>query len=190
MTTPRPKPEDRDRAMADAAAREMAAALFRVAAATEPDAFTIEPIFPGSTLTERRPAPVPALRAALLLARLLTGEARRQVRRAREAGLSWAELAPAVDAEDAASAYEWSAGPTSARWDARSVVWRCPTCGQLVTDRGPSDGHPDDEERGHSHVRPRPTAVRRLWLWQRRSEEQRLWLWFFGRSEERQRAKG
>ena len=150
MTTPDDATRRRDQAMADAVGSEMAAALSRVVAAAAPDAFSIEPIFPGSTVTGRRPAPVPALRAALLLARMLSGEARRQVRRAREVGLSWAELAPAVDAEDAVSAYEWAAGPGSSRWDVRSVVWRCPTCRQLVTDRGPYDGHPDDEERGHA----------------------------------------
>ena len=80
--------------MADAAGREVPAAVFRVVTAADPGAFAIEPIFPGAQSTARVPARVQALTAALLLSRLFTGEARRQVRRAREAGLSWAELAP------------------------------------------------------------------------------------------------
>lgn len=158
MTAP-----DRDRMMADAAGREVSSAVFRLVTAAEPDAFTVEPVFPGAASTVRVPAPVPALRAALLLSRLFTGEARRQVRRAREAGVSWASLAPAVDAEDAEAAYEWAVGPGGSRWDARSVLWRCPSCAELVTDWGPYNGHPDDNEHGHDGGCTRHVAEVAAW---------------------------
>lgn len=163
MTTPEATP-NWARVMADAAGREVTAAVSRLVTAADPDAFTTEPVVPGAQLTVRVPAPVPALRAALLLSRLFTGEARRQVRRAREAGMSWAELAPAVDAADGEAAYEWAVGPDSSRWDARSFVWRCPSCGALVTDWGPYNGHPDDNEHGHARDCARHVAEVAVWL--------------------------
>ena len=86
----------------------------------------------------------------MLLARIARTDALRHVRRAREAGTSWADLAAAVDAEDGQAALDWAAGPhgdaISLRAD-RYVLWRCPACDQLVRDYGPDAGHP---------TRPRP----------------------------------
>jgi hypothetical protein len=163
MTAPDPA-RDRDRLMADAAGREVPAAVFRVVTAADPDAVTTELIFRGSPLTARMPAPVPALTAALLLSRLFTGEARRQVRRAREAGLSWAELAPVLDVGDGEAAFEWAAGATDDRWRRSSVTWRCPTCGELVSDYGPYESHPDDNESGHARDCDRHVAEVAVWL--------------------------
>ena len=112
MTSPGSDP-DRDRAMAEAAGREVPAVLFRVVTAADPDAVTVEPIFPGSQLDTRVPTPLAGLRAAVLLSRLFTGEIRRQIRRSREAGLSWAKLAVLVDAADAVAAWR----QTRDSWD-------------------------------------------------------------------------
>lgn len=158
MTTTDPTPTlqpdpdlDLDRAMGDAARREAPVTVFRiVAAAADPDAFTVEPIYPGAQTTERVPAPVPALRAALLLARHATTTARRQVRRAREAGLSWADIAPVLDAEDGQAAYEWATGGVEDHWRRSSVTYRCPSCAELIADYGPYENHPDDCESGHT----------------------------------------
>ena len=160
VTAPTP---DRDGALAEAARREVPAALLRVVSAADPDAFTVEPIYPGAQTTAREPLPVPAARAALRLSRLFEREARRQVRRAREAGMSWAELAPAVDAEDGPAAYEWATGPDRYR-ATRPFVWRCPACAEMVTDRGPCNGHPDDDESGHARDCARHVAAVAVWL--------------------------
>lgn len=151
MTTTDPTPTlQPDRAMGDAARREAHAALSRVVAAADPDAFAVGPIWPGSALTERQPAPVPALTAALLLSRLFTDQARRQIRRAREAGVSWAGLAPVLGMDDGEAAFEWATGGVEDRWRRSSVPYRCPACAELICDYGPYENHPEDNESGHA----------------------------------------
>jgi hypothetical protein len=34
--------------------------------------------------------------------------------------------------------------------DRRTVSWTCASCGEWITDSGPYNGHPDDDERGHA----------------------------------------
>jgi hypothetical protein len=150
---------DRDRAMAEAAGREVRAALLRVVTAVDPDAVTVEPIFPGSQLDAQVPTPAAGLRAAVLLSRLFTGEAGRQIRRGREAGLSWAELAVLVDAADGEAAFEFAIGPGDDRWYRPSFTWRCPACAELISDHGPYESHPDDNEAGHAADCPRHVAA-------------------------------
>lgn len=168
MTTTDPTPTlQKDRAMADAARQEAHAALSRVVAAADPDAFTSEPFFPGAQSTTRVPTPVPALRAALLLSRLFTAEARRQVRRAREAGVSWADLAPALDMEDGEAAFEWATGGVEDQWRRSSVPYRCPACAELIADYGPYENHPEDNESGHTTDCTRRAAALAHWSDQR-----------------------
>jgi hypothetical protein len=154
---------DQDPAMS-AAAREVHGAVLRVVTASAPLAFTVAPIWPGSPLTERQPAPVPALRAAVLLSRLFSAEARRQVRRAREAGVSWADLAPVLDAEDGQAAFEWATGGAEDSWRRAAVTYRCPSCGGLVSDYGPYENHPDDNESGHAPDCARHLAALVTWF--------------------------
>lgn len=153
----------RDRALS-AAAQVVRGAVFRVVSAADPDAFTVEPVFSGSSLTERQPVPVPALRAAALLSRMFITQARRQVRRAREAGVSWADLAPALDMEDGQAAFEWATGGGIAdQWRRSAVTWRCPACGGLVGDYGPYESHPADNESGHTTDCTRLAAAVAAW---------------------------
>ena len=151
----------RGRSAIDAARRELTAAIARIVASADPDAFTVEPIFPGAAITHRTPTPGPALAAALALWQVAGREMRTQIRRSREAGQSWAELAvplrPVLDLpEDAppyeagTAAFDWAAGPPRGSFDDRYVIWRCPPCGGLVTDYGPGAGSPEDSESGHS----------------------------------------
>lgn len=149
------------RERADLARRELTAAVARIVGSTDPDAFTVEPVFHGSTITSRRPTPVPALAAALALWQAAEHEMRSQIRRSREAGQSWAELAvplrPVLDLPDGAPPYDagaaafcWAAGPGRRAFDDRYLTWRCRDCGALVTDYGPDAGSPEDSETGHS----------------------------------------
>jgi hypothetical protein len=141
--------------------RELTSAIARIVASTDPAAFTIEPIFPGAAITARTPTPGAALAAALAVWQAAGREMRTQIRRSREAGQSWAELAvplrPVLDLpEDAppyeagTAAFDWAAGPPRRTVDDRYVIWRCPSCGRLVSDYGPGAGTPEDSETGHS----------------------------------------
>ena len=156
----------RGRSASDAARRELTAAVARIVASADPAAFTVEPIFPGAAITARVPTPGAALAAALALWQVAGREMRTQIRRSREAGQSWAELAvplrPVLDLpedappyEAAMAAFDWAAGPARGSFDDRYVIWRCPACGGLVTDYGPDAGTPEDSEPGHA-----PTCAR------------------------------
>lgn len=160
----------RERSDTDAARRELTAAITRIVTTTDPDAFTVEPIFPGAASTVRVPAPAAALVAALTLWQAAGREMRTQIRRSREAGQSWAELAvplrPVLDVPESApldgaatAAFGWAAGPARRMFDDRYVSWRCPACGGLVTDHGPDAGSPEDSEAGHSASCPRLGAA-------------------------------
>ncbi|MFE3222907.1 hypothetical protein [Nocardia sp. NPDC059228] len=72
-------------------------------------------------------------------------------------GSSWAEIATAmtIDPDEvddpAIEAFERVAPPDRYRWRADNyTTWTCVSCGQRVTDRGPYDGHPVDNESGHA----------------------------------------
>ena len=133
-------------------------------------AFTVEPIFPGAASTHRRPTPAAALAAAVTIWQVARRETRTQIRRAREAGQTWTELAaplrPVLDLpEDAppyeagTAAFDWAAGPARSMFDDRYVIWRCPDCEALVTDHGPDAGGPEDSETGHSPACARLAAA-------------------------------
>lgn len=73
-------------------------------------------------------------------------------REARRHGRSWAEIADVlgIDADEvsdpAVAAYERVAGTG---WSS-ITSWRCACCEQRVSDRGPWNPHPDDNETGHA----------------------------------------
>ena len=165
--SPRPDLQTKDHTLnetpraTDIARRELTSAIARIVASTDPDAFTVEPIFHGSAITARLPMPGPALAAALTLWQAAGQEMRTQIRRSREAGQSWAELAVPLRSvldlpEDAApyeagtAAFDWAAGPARRAFDDRYVIWRCPSCERLVSDYGPDAGSPEESETGHS----------------------------------------
>jgi hypothetical protein len=85
-------------------------------------------------------------------------------RAARAAGRSWDEIAEVLGVEDDGES-GWRRGervyrllvegeplPGAARspFDRSSTYWRCGTCQGLVTDRGPFEAHPTDNESGHA----------------------------------------
>ncbi|HEX6336710.1 MAG TPA: hypothetical protein VFZ85_07135, partial [Jiangellaceae bacterium] len=51
----------------------------------------------------------------------------------------------------AEAAYERFAGPP-ASWPLQgpSFVWRCRACDRVISDRGPYESHPDDNQPGHA----------------------------------------
>ncbi|MCI2424046.1 hypothetical protein MOQ72_42280 [Saccharopolyspora sp. K220] len=119
------------------------------------NAIVERPIDDGLTLTY----PVPAdYTEGIAAARRVAAEAHRLLneyaRKARGQGHSWRELAAALDVsgeyDPAAAAFELIAGEPLRTFDEQTTSWRCDSCGQYVTDRGPYTGHPVDCERGHA----------------------------------------
>ena len=98
--------------------------------------------------------------------------AREYIRQAREAGHDWDQIGqalgitPNADTDQAGltpaeAAYTYAAGnphtDTAARYG-RTFAWRCRSCRQAVSDRGPIAG-PADNEPGHAENCPRLAAA-------------------------------
>jgi len=98
------------------------------------------------------------------------------IRQAREAGHSWDQIgqtlgvAPNADADQTGlsiveAAYSYAAGSpqtgTAIRYG-RSFVWRCRSCDQAISDRGPIAG-PADDELGHAEDCARIAAAIAEW---------------------------
>jgi len=137
-------------------------------AASDPEAFETRPIFPGATSTERAPRPLSAVAAAVRVADMAAGRARELAAKARGDGATWSEVADAAGLQPdpnrsrAEAAFEWAAGPPPGGWSwswETSVGWDCRACGRWVTDRGPYNPPPDDNESGHAADCPRHRAA-------------------------------
>jgi hypothetical protein len=135
---------------------------------------------PGFPQYGNRPQPDPltAVRAARTVrqeAAQLLGE---HIDRARGAGHTWAELAAALGLTkladeagipDGQAAFCWATtgridgdrGPVWGYEPRRS--WRCASCQERVTDHGPFNGNPGDDETGHAPDCPRHTAELTAW---------------------------
>jgi hypothetical protein len=112
------------------------------------------PAFPGalSTITFAEPlAGIRLARARAAAARRVTGD---YIRHARQAGHSWHAIGQALGLDDQGdlsdAAVDYAIGPVDSwsRLDA-SFTWTCLDCDGHIADRGPSGGHPEDEEPGH-----------------------------------------
>lgn len=148
------------------AAGEQARRLVREVAVDVFGAVVVETPIPGFTvLTDvGLDDPLTGVRAALLLRGVVEGQLHGHARAARAAGRSWDEIGGALDLPDyefdsrAEITFTWlvegrepdpdtDALPT---FRAPSTHWRCSSCDQPVTDRGPFESHPDDNETGHA----------------------------------------
>lgn len=114
--------------------------------------------------------PLAGIRAALLVRAVGAAQLYQHATDARAAGRSWEEIGEALELPCVAAgasrpsgeaAFEWlieghepeppdSSGVRLFREPAAS--WRCGKCGALVTDRGPFESHPDDNESGHAET--------------------------------------
>lgn len=123
-----------------------------------PGAVTQRPVAGHASATRLAPIDYAAgVAAAQLVADYAHRLVGRYALKAREDGLSWHDLAVVLDLADsdeesdpATRVYEHIAPKPPSVFDPRSVAWRCATCGGLVTDHGPYNGHPDDQEVGHA----------------------------------------
>lgn len=116
--------------------------------------------------------PASGLTFALMLEAAAHQKAGMYARRARAVGITWRQVGEILkprfwpDEEDAydlsVKAFEWAAGPADSHWNRTygpSVTWRCPACGKTITDRGPYEAHPGEQEKGHADACPRFAAA-------------------------------
>ncbi|QBS43576.1 hypothetical protein [Nocardia sp. CS682] len=93
--------------------------------------------------------------------------------KARGQGHSWDDIADAfgIDrdevSEPAVEAFQRVAPPERYGWGDNNACWTCTSCNQRVTDRGPYEGNPADNETGHGEDCERHqreiSAYRRQW---------------------------
>jgi hypothetical protein len=133
-----------------------------VRAATPPDQMLDRRIRPESEYSWPEPTPLAGLRAALTVVRLAQQQAYKFVLGLRGEGTSWREVADLLDIpwsdeySRAERAYELVLGPDpeeSSAFYTRNLYWHCGGplgCGKYITDRGPYNGHPQDNEDGHA----------------------------------------
>jgi len=119
--------------------------------------------------THTEAEPLEGIAAALLAVGHARGLLYSYVRTARSDGLTWRQVGKALALEKQAKheerplaelAFEYIAGAGDA-WRPSTFGWRCGSCLQMVTDRGPYNGHPRDDEYGHSASCQRLRRARR-----------------------------
>lgn len=123
----------------------------------DPSAFETVHIWPGAHSTDTRPLPLPALRAAILVRDVASRRVVEWAQACRGAGVSWRDLAPVLGVEDAVDAFYVLRG------DWERVYWRCRSCDAQVTDFGPFNGNPIDDEQGHAEGCKRHNAEVAEW---------------------------
>jgi hypothetical protein len=126
------------------------------------EAIERRPRYDGDKHREPVPTPLAGLQAADWVVKRAGREIYEHVRRAREAGHSWEQIGQALDMRPvdgrsvAESAYERVAGrPADWSFSGPSFVWRCSACDRVISDRGPYENHPDDNQPGHTKDCPR-----------------------------------
>lgn len=120
------------------------------------DAVIERPISPRMSTPMPAPADWPQ---GIATARRVADSARTMMveyaRKARGDGYAWRDLAEplGVDgggSDPAVAAFELVAPEPYMPFDRRSTYWTCMSCEQHVTDCGPYEGHPTDNETGHA----------------------------------------
>jgi len=137
------------------------------------------PVWPGAFSTTRYAEPLAGIRAAQTVQRTAERVADDYVRHARVEGIGWREIGEALGlGEDgqrtgydlAVAAYEHVVGEPDLLRDP-SFYYTCPACEQGISDRGPYESHPEDNERGHAEGCTRLAADVAAWQAQRDAEE-------------------
>jgi hypothetical protein len=116
------------------------------------------PFGPGSALTVEYAEPFAGIRYALMLRDAAQQKIREYIKYARQEGLTWVQVGEALNLSTLAEergawiaelAFDQAADAEHARpFETLTFPWRSPACDGLVIDRGPSGGHPEDDEPG------------------------------------------
>lgn len=124
------------------------------------------PAWPGAVSnTIREPEPLAGIRAALAVQQAVKAAVRNYISTARSDGLPWHQIgdllreAGAIGdselAEDdspyyvAVAAFEYAASWSADLFRDPTFGWTCQSCGHRITDRGPYDSNPLDNQSGH-----------------------------------------
>lgn len=171
MTTPQPPTVDLG------PARDLVDRAIRAAVA--PGNLVEKPLFPGAQTITTRPTPLAGLQAALKVANLAQDKAHKFAVDLRGDGKSWLEVADLLEipwSEEYSRkerAYELVGGAVQHRRGAYAeprVYWYCGGplgCAEFITDRGPYNGAPANNEDGHANGCRRlaaETAAHDKWL--------------------------
>lgn len=155
-----------------------------VKAAVPADQMTTRKIRPESDYGFPEPRPLAGLQAALSVAHLAQHQAYTFAKGLRGEGSSWDDIADLLEIEWSEDytrrerAFELVAGPASRNGYDRYVFWTCGGprgCGERISDRGPYNGYPSDNEDGHAEGCRRLAAEveahhQQQDEWERRSE--------------------
>jgi hypothetical protein len=137
------------------------------------------PAWPGAAITTRYAEPLAGIRAAQTVRHAADRVAGDYVKYARVEGIGWREIGAALGlAQDgqrtgydlAVAAYEQVAGQPDG-FRNPSFYYACAACEQGITDRGPYESHPEDNERGHAAGCTRLAADITAWQAQRDAED-------------------
>ncbi|MCO7192646.1 hypothetical protein [Pseudonocardia sp. McavD-2-B] len=133
---------------------------------------------PGFTVfTDRKlDDPLAGVRAALLMRSVAEAQLYDYARSARAAGRSWDEIGAVLGLSTGGvpvgeEAFDWlvcGRVPDPERkgirsWRTPSAYWRCTSCDAQVTDDGPFESHPADNETGHTDSCTRHQADIAAW---------------------------
>jgi hypothetical protein len=145
------------------ASRAVETAVRRIVQVEHPadTAMVTEPIYVGAESTVLRPQPLQGIRAARLAKAMAVKQIREHAKRARSQGVHWGQIAAVLvepspydednpwksALDDMDRAFKEVADFINSRDYEPSFSWKCAMCGQLVTERIPSDG---DIETGHA----------------------------------------
>lgn len=172
--------DDRQQAVTDAASGAYWRMCVDVIKLAEADGAEVRQrqLFPGSLSMERYAEPLAGIRASATLANTAMRIKREYVGRGRGDGCTWHEIGEALrlaEGEDAkrgydlgVAAFEYMAGEPCI-WQQPAFGWRCGSCGAYITDRGPYESHPEDNEQGHAEACARFAAEVAAWQAERES---------------------
>lgn len=148
-----PTAEDRAR---QEAATAILAAILRMANVSGTQ-IQHRPAWPGAASTIRYAEPAAGIKFARMLEAAARHFERGYVQHAREMGLTWEQIGHALELKGdhghrrGVAAFEYVVDAENVRPFAEpSFHWACHACGQSITDHGPYEGHPADNESGHA----------------------------------------
>jgi hypothetical protein len=142
------------------------------------------PMFPGAISVSRYAEPLAGIRAAGVLADSAARIRREYTQHARAEGTAWQQIGQALGLDQGTdgksgydlgvAAFEHFEGEPDL-WHQSNFHYHCESCGEWITDRGPYESHPEDNERGHAEDCARFAAEVTAWqakrdAWERRED--------------------
>lgn len=168
------KPFDDDDTVHVRASSEVRRAVRKVAERQSPGSFTNKPLYKGDPWPNRVPTATAQLQALVTLRGHLDNAIYFAAREARGEGTTWKELAQLLDITDSdgvsAAEAAWdslveSSRPGGHNWGLTRPYfgYTCVSCQKSITDYGPFESHPEDNERGHAEDCARFRAELAAW---------------------------